>query len=220
MKFELRPFNRNPSKDDLLNDIRAVAKKLNKASITIKEYNEHGRWHSDTPIKHFQTWNNAIKLAGLKVGKLVNIPTSDLFDNLKEVWITLGRQPYITEIVRPLSKFDAHPYKKRFGSWQKVLEQFVKYVNNETVESLSEKDIQNKSNGCNKTPRTANLRIRFLVMKRDNFKCKICGKSPATSHGIHLEVDHIYPWSKGGETTVDNFQTLCNICNQGKNNLV
>lgn len=57
-------------------------------------------------------------------------------------------------------------------------------------------------------------------MKRDNFKCGICGAVPAINSDIELQVDHIIPWSKGGETTFDNLQTLCSRCNLGKSDLV
>ena len=33
-------------------------------------------------------------------------------------------------------------------------------------------------------------------------------------------VDHIIPWSKCGETIIDNLQTLCNVCNIGKSDLI
>lgn len=56
-------------------------------------------------------------------------------------------------------------------------------------------------------------------MRNDDFKCKICGRSPATQTGLKLEVDHIIPWDKGGETIIENLQTLCFDCNQGKSNL-
>ena len=58
--------------------------------------------------------------------------------------------------------------------------------------------------------------IRYDVLKRDNFSCKICG---ATSReGAKLHVDHIIPVSKGGKTEMNNLQTLCERCNLGKSN--
>lgn len=57
-------------------------------------------------------------------------------------------------------------------------------------------------------------------MKRDNFKCVLCGASPAKDPKIELHIDHIIPWSKGGESTIDNLQTLCSACNLGKRDSV
>ena len=59
-------------------------------------------------------------------------------------------------------------------------------------------------------------KLRYSVLKRDNFKCCACGASPAKDPSVELHIDHIIPWSKGGETTLDNLQTLCSKCNIGK----
>ena len=59
-------------------------------------------------------------------------------------------------------------------------------------------------------------KLRYKVLKRDNFKCCACGASPAKDPSVELHIDHIVPWSKGGETTFDNLQTLCSRCNLGK----
>ena len=56
--------------------------------------------------------------------------------------------------------------------------------------------------------------LRYDILKRDNYRCKICGA--AASDGARLEVDHIIPISKGGKTTKNNLQTLCDRCNRGK----
>ena len=56
--------------------------------------------------------------------------------------------------------------------------------------------------------------LRFEVMKRDNYRCKICGAS--SEDGVHLHVDHIIPIAKGGKTEMSNLQTLCERCNRGK----
>lgn len=55
---------------------------------------------------------------------------------------------------------------------------------------------------------------RFDILNRDNFTCQLCGRT--AQDGAKLEVDHIYPVSRGGKTTDDNLQTLCYECNQGK----
>jgi len=57
-------------------------------------------------------------------------------------------------------------------------------------------------------------KLRFDILKRDGFSCKICGKK--ASDGVSLEVDHIIPVSKGGRTENSNLQTLCIRCNRGK----
>jgi 5-methylcytosine-specific restriction endonuclease McrA len=58
--------------------------------------------------------------------------------------------------------------------------------------------------------------IRWQVFERDNFKCVACGKSAID--GAILHVDHILPRSKGGKDEMDNYQTLCHLCNIGKSN--
>jgi 5-methylcytosine-specific restriction endonuclease McrA len=70
-----------------------------------------------------------------------------------------------------------------------------------------------------RTPRAVNWRLRFLVMQRDGFRCCNCGSSPAKGHAVSLQVDHVVPWSRGGETTFENLQTLCETCNIGKSDL-
>lgn len=40
--------------------------------------------------------------------------------------------------------------------------------------------------------------MRFNVLKRDNYRCKICGAT--ADDGVKLHIDHIVPVSKGGKT--------------------
>ncbi|MBO5328569.1 MAG: HNH endonuclease [Clostridia bacterium] len=58
--------------------------------------------------------------------------------------------------------------------------------------------------------------LRYNILKRDNFKCQICGSS--AQDGVKLHVDHIIPVSKGGQTMPSNLRTLCDRCNMGKSN--
>ncbi|MCK5492976.1 MAG: HNH endonuclease [Candidatus Omnitrophica bacterium] len=65
--------------------------------------------------------------------------------------------------------------------------------------------------------KTGLFRLRFLVLKRDNFICQYCGrKSPEAE----LQIDHMLPKSKGGKNNVDNLITSCRECNQGKGDVL
>lgn len=61
----------------------------------------------------------------------------------------------------------------------------------------------------------ASKTIRFDVFKRDAFTCQYCGRKPPK---IVLEIDHIYPKSKGGKDDINNYITACYDCNRGKTN--
>ena len=76
----------------------------------------------------------------------------------------------------------------------------------------------NKPKYKHRTSRDPSMKLRFEILKRDNFKCCACGSSPAKDPAVELHIDHIIPWSRGGETTIENLQTLCSICNFGKGN--
>jgi len=54
--------------------------------------------------------------------------------------------------------------------------------------------------------------VRQRVYDRDGHKCVKCGSMEA------LTLDHIVPWSRGGEDTVENLQTMCQPCNSRKGN--
>lgn len=222
MKFKLEEYHRGVTDEELIADLRRVALELNKTSVTRDEQDEKGKFHSATFVRRFGGWFNTLEKAGLeKTRTPINLPEEDLFQNLEEIWTRLGRQPRYTEIQKPLSKYSAGTYENRFGTWRKALERFVAYVNNEESAS-SEATIKNNQvepSTLHKTKRGINWRLRFIVMRHDNFKCKSCGRSPATDPGIILHVDHIKAWANGGETVLENLQTLCSKCNIGKSNL-
>jgi hypothetical protein len=66
--------------------------------------------------------------------------------------------------------------------------------------------------------RDPSIGLRFKVLKRDRFKCVLCGDHPARNPECVLHVDHVMPWSKGGKTRENNLRTLCATCNVGRGN--
>jgi 5-methylcytosine-specific restriction endonuclease McrA len=92
-------------------------------------------------------------------------------------------------------------------------------VDNELA--INNKDLQRhkvKNSDKDKTgsTRTVPLNIRLKVLDRDAYRCILCGRSPAMDIGVRLHIDHKIPFSKGGKSTIDNLQTLCQDCNLGK----
>lgn len=63
-------------------------------------------------------------------------------------------------------------------------------------------------------------KIREFIKTRDNFTCCNCDNSTEIEPNLLLEIDHIIPVSKGGETIEENLQTLCWKCNRAKSNKI
>ena len=57
--------------------------------------------------------------------------------------------------------------------------------------------------------------VKYQVFSRAKFRCELCGVS-AEDKG--LEVDHIFPKSRGGKDDLSNYQALCYSCNSAKRN--
>lgn len=87
------------------------------------------------------------------------------------------------------------------------------------VFGITDKPTSNQKKKTQKS-RDPSTRLRFEVLVRDKFTCRFCGASPTKDPSVTLHIDHIIPWSKGGETSLDNLQTLCSKCNLGKSDLM
>lgn len=64
------------------------------------------------------------------------------------------------------------------------------------------------------------LKYRVMVLDRDNFTCKYCGRNPRDHEGVVLHVDHKIPRNKGGNDCIDNLITSCSECNLGKSDVL
>ncbi len=104
----------------------------------MNEYAEVGMGHSSSVRRRFGSWFRALELAGLQPSRSkYGISNEELFDNIRGLWILLGRQPSYSEVKKPDSKYSAGTYEKRFGSWTKSLEAFVNWVNSDEDQELS-----------------------------------------------------------------------------------
>ncbi len=214
----IKPPNAPVSNEEIINDLKAVAQKLQKNTVTQKDYGANGNFNCTTVSRRFETWNNALKEAGLSFSNEINLSDERLYENILNIWQFFGRQPRRSDLTCEISKISQGPYNRRFKTWTNSLQSFVNYANGEDLDVPDSID-SNTIGKTKKTGRDPSLRLRYKILLRDNFTCKQCGASPAKDQNIELHIDHIIPWSKNGETTIENLQTLCSSCNLGKSNL-
>ena len=203
--------------DELLADLKRVAEELGSPTVPQKTYGKRGTYDCSTAIRRFGSWNAGLRAAGLSFSNEVSISDKRLFENLLVLWQHYGRQPRRAELAKAPSTVSQSPYNRRFGSWTAALQAFVDYANATELDS-GELMGNTSTPGRRATGRDPSLRLRWKVLQRDRFTCCACGASPAITLGIELHVDHVQAWSKGGETVLDNLQTLCAKCNLGKSN--
>ncbi len=216
--FKLSRVSGAPVSDaELIADLQRVAQSLHSNTVPQKKYGAVGDYDYSTIIRRFGSWNEGLRLAGLSLSNEVDISDERLFENLLVLWQHRGRQPRRSELSAPPSTISQTPYNRRFGSWTAALEAFVDFANGSGVEPS---EVQSDAGAVRRTTgRDPSLRLRWHVLQRDRFTCCACGASPALALGVELHVDHIVPWSKGGETVLENLQTLCSVCNLGKSNV-
>jgi hypothetical protein len=56
---------------------------------------------------------------------------------------------------------------------------------------------------------------RMRILKRDEFRCRICGRRSTDHVDVELHIHHIRPWAQGGVTEDSNLITLCHTCHKG-----
>ena len=215
-EFKLKRVSGTPvSDEELIDDLKKVATSIQGKKVTQKIYTENGSFNCSTLIRRFGSWNKALTLTGLNVSNEINISDERLFENLLVLWQHYGRQPRRSELSKDPSSISQQPYNRRFGSWTASLTAFVEFANSSDIDPTTsqEKRIPKRNTG-----RDPSLRLRWKVLQRDHFTCCACGASPANDNSTELHVDHVIPWSKGGDTVIENLQTLCSTCNLGKSN--
>lgn len=212
---------------ELLVDLLRVAAEVENQPLTQHLYDMRGSFSHDAFVRSFESWREALIAAKLNPAHIPEAADfEDLFKNLASAWERLGCPPKKSDMRKPLSRYSAGPYLRLYGSWRRTLEAFVTASNEGTLDSavsiVGETDslFLVQSPPKKRTPRNPGWRLRFLVMRADNFRCRICGSVQNPQQDVRLDIDHILAWDSGGETEMANLQTLCNRCNGGKSNLL
>lgn len=179
--------------------------------------------HRGSINHHVGQWKDCLSEAGVAQSPLGRRYTdAECFENIVALWTHYGRQPNFAELKRPPSAVGPKAYIGRWGGWRAALAAFVAYVENqgtvtpEFSQPVGELQFATPAPQPATVSRSISLSTRYQVLVRDRFTCQICGRSPAAQPGVVLHLDHIYPWSKGGDNSSGNLRVLCFDCNLGK----
>lgn len=212
-KFDLAAKRIRLSDEDLVLALQAAAESFGAKYFTSTQYDSlpGKRPHSATVIDRFGSWKKALELIGISGGRQRQHSAEQLILNLEVIWKELGFPPGKRQIATLGAKISESPYKRYWGSVHSACEALAAFHNgNISREQLLAGNITESSRT------TIPLKDRWAVLKRDTYRCAKCGASPSSDHKVELEVDHIYPVAKGGGNALENLQTLCRECNQGK----
>ena len=212
--FDLQAKRTRLSDSELIEALQAAAGVLSEGYFTSTAYDGLAgkRPHSATIIDRFGSWKKALALIGITGGRERHYSPEELVSNLEAAWKQLGYPPGKRQIASLGVKISESPYKRRWGSLQEACIALAAFHEGKlSKESLLAGRTENEPVRI-----TISLKDRWAVLKRDNYRCVKCGASPSNNHEVELEVDHIVPVAKGGGNMLENLQTLCRECNQGK----
>lgn len=217
-KFEIDRVKSPFVKADLINSLKDYARIHNVDSFGMLDYDSwNKRIASAATISvHFGTWGKALQSADCRVVRGYKLDTKAMVNAFRECWQNHGSVPtqrHLEEFLHQQNyPFRTKSYGKIFGGLGALAKRIVAVQNG----TLPEADLYKPRKVELPRDRTVPLNVRYDVMKRDGYRCRKCGADPSQDKSIRLEVDHVSPVSRGGKSTIDNLQTLCWACNQGK----
>ena len=208
-----RHLSRAFTEDEMLLEMRRVAEELSLTTMTMAQFDLHGAMWAETIRRRFGSWQRAIEKAGLTISNRGKRHSEeDYFENLLRAWTHYGRQPKYGEMSAAPSLIGAKAYEAKWGGWRKALKAFLERVNADLADRPATQNMQppemtspmerirkvNNRRASEKVPsRNISLGLRYDVLRRDRFRCVICGVSPASKLGCELHVDHVHPFALG-----------------------
>lgn len=232
MNFERRRID-YISKDDVVNELRNVANLLGNRSFGLREFDKNSVNCKHTKVlSFFGTWEVALAEVGIRFEperkpRKDRATDEELVFEIARVWKQLGHRPSRLEWESVETNFGYSTIWQRFEGWINACNEAYPFIQKEPVATDRPEfsrlaaitgEHQEVDGIQQEDKRIIPLRIRLRVLKRDHFKCVLCGRNPATDSMVELHIDHIFPFSKGGKTIEENLRTLCRECNLGKGN--
>ncbi len=191
--------------DSIIAELKRLATVLGKPNVSAIDLNKRGRVKYHMVVNHFGSLRRALEMAGLKPSRYTKASDEELLRIMLDLWAITYRESDRRPRTGDLAKYGftvcAATIIDRFGSWKRALIAATKMAPGEAAPERRGAPAR----------RPIPLAKRFMVIKRDLYRCQICNRA-----GVELEVDHIVPLNRGGSDRMDNLQTACRDCNRGK----
>jgi Homing endonuclease associated repeat len=142
----------NEKQQEVIQEIRRIASKLNKDSLTKRDFIEHSSMLISTVMSRFGSWNRAIESAGLMPNSNTFEPRSyearyteeELLIEIIRLTKELGKEPSDDEMTA-LGKYSPHPYRKKWGKFINARQiAYAKYGFPEGEESSTQESNKSK----------------------------------------------------------------------------
>jgi HNH endonuclease len=206
MAFEI-DFIESYDLDSIVAELQRVAKKLGTRTLTCRDIRAHA-WIGTTVLRRkFGSIQRAWEAAGLvpsrrrpSNGEML----SSLADLCRITRKKSGRNAQARELRAYGFPVSLSAILRRFGSWNEALKAAAAASPGQVAKPAPVAAIR-----AHRPP--ISDRKRFLVFKRDMYRCQICPRV-----GGELELGHVIPVCRGGTDKMDNLRTLCRKCSRAK----
>ena len=193
---------RSLTNEEILAEIRIIANKLKKTVLSGTDIKNHSDINKGLLASRFGSISTAITLAGLSPA-ISRHSDDEIFENLFKVWTFYGRPPTHLEIDEPPSVIASSTYIRRFGGWRNALREFVERFGSDdaappkvAAPQTTETNPPVAASGADNRPphlftprahvtprppankRDPSIGLRFRVLQRDHFRCRLCGPQP------------------------------------------
>lgn len=217
-RFKIDRLRPRYSKAEMIASLKEYAEMHGRTTFGKRDYDKWPKRlvKAETMRVRFGSWGNALRAAGFRAGKGYKLDPKEMVAAFKDCWREQQSVPSRKQLENYLARHNLpirwNSYYIFFGGIGKLAQMIMKVEEGKIPEAMLYQKIKPQK----KVDRTVSLKMRMSVLKRDGYRCVKCGVSPKINKSVTLEIDHIVPVSKGGASTLDNLQTLCFDCNQGK----
>jgi 5-methylcytosine-specific restriction endonuclease McrA len=202
--------NHDITNHELIDELQNVTDELGETP-TVEDFSAHGKYKPSLCIYRFNSWNDALREAGIEPGKRQSIPEKELEEEFNRLMDVLGYVPSGREMTE-LGHFSKGVYDDRFGSWNDAVRTF-----GEEPRFTRSGDGDSQSYGALWEER------REEIIQRDGEVCVVCEVNRDThmeKFGRDFNVHHIIPFLEEYERTGDleiahrpeNLVTVCVQC--------